>query len=138
MNIMTTMNIRSKQQPQIMIKINQTLIVNIMTTMNIMSKQPPQIMILLKINQTLITTIMTTMSIMSKQPPQSVQEICVQRGFAISAVKRGILYNVQRRIDHYQFLVKICVLDSKQAIMIKTHQHGWYLTSNRAKLSKVA
>ena len=45
---MTTMNIRRKQQPQIMImmEINQTLIMNIMTTMNIMSKQQPQVMII--------------------------------------------------------------------------------------------
>ena len=39
-NVMTTMNIRSKQQPQIMIMIkkNQTLIMNIMTTMKMKDK----------------------------------------------------------------------------------------------------
>ena len=42
-NVMTIMNTRNKQQPQIMImiKINQTIIMNITTTMNIMNKQTP-------------------------------------------------------------------------------------------------
>ena len=35
--------------------------------------------------------IMTTMNIMNKQPPQSVQEIGVQRSFAISAEKKDLL-----------------------------------------------
>ena len=101
------------------LKHDNSNIVNVMTIMNTRNKQQPQIMIMIKINQTLII-----INIMNKQPPQSVQEICIQRGFAISAVKRGIFYNVQRGIDVIKFLIKICVLDPKQVILIKTHKHG--------------
>ena len=106
------------------LKDDNSNIVNVMTIMNTRNKQQPQIMIMIKINQTIIMNITTTMNIMNKQTPQSVQEICVQGGFAISAVKRGIFYNVQRGIDVIKFLIKICVLDPKQVILIKTHKHG--------------